>query len=111
MPVDEMINMNDCMLGTLSDNGEFKPIGKISDVKFLENDSIDETATKVYCPSYFNANRTCEFSMNLTMSKKARKRSFNMLLYGWRAKGILRRRMLFKAWNRRIRAAGHFKEA
>lgn len=113
MPIGNCVDfINDCQIGTLDENGEFKPIGKISDVKVetFEDDVIEKTTTKINFPVYFNANKTCEFTGSLVMTKKAKKRLYSTLLYGWRAKGILRRRLLCREWNRRIRAAGHFKE-
>ena len=104
------ININDCQIGTLNENGEFKPIGKISDVKCFEFDNIENTTTKINYPVYFNANKTCEFTWSMIMTKEAKKRLYNTFLYGWRAKGFLRRRILLRAWDKRIRAAGHFKE-
>lgn len=63
----------------------------------LTNTWCDDSFETVDAPNDFRINVPEEFSFNIKMSISAL-RSLNKLVYGWKAKGPIRRRVLRKLW-------------
>ena len=82
--------------------GDGMPIARVEDVHevtITENPDEDGENT-------ITLNVPMEYTATFTISRRAKKRFLNLFMYGWRAKGHLRRKALQKAlklrWNGRI---------
>lgn len=101
MPTDYSNDPFDFSVGTLwsSDgDGNYTKLGEISEVKTIEC-ADDERDTNNMLSSvtrhhYYDKS----FSFTCTISNKARKKLVNLFEYGWKAKGPVRKKALFKAY-------------
>lgn len=98
MLFDEMFDINDCMIGSIDDSGEFKPICKISEAKLISEEVEENSNEDSIIVSNFDGNMECTFATEVFCRIAYYKwtRRLKDLIYGWRAKGPIRRRLINK---------------
>lgn len=85
--------INNFMIGTIQ-NGSFVPIGKIDDVKTLEDENSITQEENVF---RMRATDDFSFTFDCKFSRKSHRALELMCLFGWRNKMPFRRRTLKKA--------------
>lgn len=93
MPIDFSVGT----LWSADGDGNYTKLGEVSEVKTIE--CVDMRDTNSMFPSttrHLDYNK--QFSFICTISNKARKKLVNLFEYGWKAKGPVRKKALFKAY-------------
>lgn len=93
MPISESM-LNGLFLGT--DDGQV-PFMKVPEFTFTRNDPIENEGT-LYVPSFRDAPEYC-VEVNVSMRMR---RTFERIVYGWKARGPIRKRVLHKLWRGRV---------
>lgn len=100
MPLDYSNDPFDFYVGTLwsaDGDGNYTKLGEASEVKTIKY--VDMRDTNSMFPS---VSRRLEYNKSLsftcTISNKARKKLVNLFEYGWKAKGPVRKKALFKTY-------------
>lgn len=90
--------INNFMIGTIQ-NGSFVPIGKIDDVKTLEDENNITQEENVF---HMHVTDDISFEFKCKFSRKSHRAIELMCLFGWRNKMPFRRRTLKKALRNKI---------
>ena len=96
MPLDYSNDPFDFSVGTLwsaDGDGNYTKLGEVSEVKTIECVD-DQRDINNMLPIDYNK----QFSFTCIISNKARKKLVNLFEYGWKAKGPVRKKALFKAY-------------
>lgn len=73
-------------------DGEYMPIINVEPVTDTFDSKASSNKTEI-CTCL----KRCEYEASFSMSKKSQKRFAGLVVYGWRAKGPLRKKSLIKA--------------